>query len=64
MTNRCNACGVLFAKHMGIQGTCQNNLKLRGALVSLLGMLREDRTFAECLVVRNAERVLDGMKEG
>jgi len=63
MKNRCNSCGVLYTQHNGIQGTCADNLRLRGALVSLLGMLREDRKFAECLVVRNAERVLDGMKE-
>ena len=60
MSNRCNACGVLFTDHNGIQGTCQDNLKLRAALVALVGMLREERQFAESLAVRNAERVLDG----
>ena len=62
MSNRCNACGVLFADHNGIQGTCQDNLKLRAALVALVGMLREERQFAESLAVRHAERVLDGIK--
>ena len=62
MTNRCNACGVLFVDHMGIIGTCRDNLKLRAALIALLGMLREERQFAESLAVRNAENVLDGME--
>ena len=62
MSNRCNACGVLFTDHNGIQGTCQDNLKLRAALVALVGMLREERQFAESLAVVAANRVLDGLE--
>lgn len=62
MNNRCNACGVLFADHLGIQGTCQDNLRLREALVGLLSMLQQERQFCDTVAVRQAERVLDGMK--
>ena len=60
MSNRCNACGVLFADHNGIQGTCQDNLRLRAALIALLSLLQQER-FADTIAVRNAERVLDGL---
>jgi hypothetical protein len=60
MSNRCNACGVLFTDHNGIQGTCQDNLRLRAALIALLSLLQQER-FADTIVVRNAERVLDGL---
>ena len=60
MSNRCNACGVLFTDHNGIQGTCQDNLKLRAALIALVGMLKQERQFCDTIPVVNAERVLDG----
>lgn len=60
MTNRCNACGKLFTDHLGIIGTCQENLRLRAALIALVGMLKQEKQFCDTLAVRNAERVLDG----
>jgi len=62
MKNRCNSCGVLYTQHNGIQGTCADNLRLRAALIALLSLLQQER-FADTIAVRNAERVLDGMKE-
>ena len=62
MSNRCNACGVLFADHLGIQGTCQDNLRLRAALIALVGMLKQERQFCDTIPVVNAERVLDGIE--
>jgi hypothetical protein len=62
MKTRCNSCGVLFTDHNGIQGTCADNLRLRAALIALLSLLQQER-FADTIAVRNAERVLDGMKE-
>ena len=60
MKNRCNACGVQYTQHDGIEGTCRDNLRLRAALIALLSLLQQER-FADTIVVRNAERVLDGL---
>jgi hypothetical protein len=60
MSNRCNACGKLFTDHMGIVGTCQENLRLRAALIALLSLAKYEYQLAGTHAFREAERVLDG----
>jgi hypothetical protein len=62
MTNRCSACGKLFTDHMGIIGTCQENLRLRAALIALLSLAKYEYQLAGTHAFREAERVLDGSK--
>lgn len=62
MTNRCVACGKLFTDHLGLIGTCRENLRLRAALVALLSLAKYEYQLAGTHAVREAERVLDGME--
>lgn len=62
MTNRCTACGLLFTDHAGIIGTCQENLRLRAALVALLSLAKYEYQLAGTHAFREAERVLNGNK--
>lgn len=59
MSDRCESCGVRFVDHIGLVGTCADNLRLRAALIALLSMLQQEKRFDDTIAVRNAERVLN-----